>query len=87
MIGAPQAIEPLRDMLRQGDDDLAIRAAEALARMRDWSGKRIILRLLIQEGPASRRAARALGLLVGRDFRACAEGVVAAREYVKQHEI
>jgi len=87
MIGASQAIQPLREMLRQRDDNLTLRAAEALARMGDWSGKGVIIRLLLREGLASRRAARALGFLVGRDFRASAEGVEEAREYIRQHQI
>ncbi|MGQ9651645.1 MAG: hypothetical protein ACUVXJ_16180 [Phycisphaerae bacterium] len=47
----------------------------------------MILRLLILEGPVSRRAAQALGLLVGRDFRPNAEGVEQARKYAQEHDL
>lgn len=87
MIGTPQAIEPLRQLLTHRDTELAIRAAEALARMGDWSGKRVIKRALQEDGPASRRAARALGFLVKIDFRPCAEGVAEAREYLRHNVI
>jgi hypothetical protein len=87
MLKTPQGLEPLKQLLLHGDDEVAIRAAEALARMSNWSGKRVILRLLIQEGPPSRRAARALGFLVGRDFHPSAEGVAEARVYARQHDL
>lgn len=87
MMGHPEALEPLQQLLHHEDDAVAVRAAEALARLGSWSGKHVILRLLILEGPVSRRAARALGLLVGRDFRPNAEGVEQARKYAQEHDL
>lgn len=87
MLGNSEALEPLQRLLPHRDDGVAIRAAEALARLGNWSGKQVVCRLLAREGPASRRAARALGLLVNRDFRPNAEGVEQARRYLQHHDV
>lgn len=87
MLGVPQAVGPLQQLLSHPEDEVAVRAAEALARMGSWGGKRVLLRLITREGPASRRAARALGMLVGCSFAPTAEGVTAARQYLRIHDI
>jgi len=87
MLGSPEALEPLQQLAQNPEDEVAVRAAEALARLGSWSGKHVISRLLIREGPVSRRAARALGLLVGCDFRPNAEGVEQARKYLRDHDL
>ena len=87
LLGLSQALEPLQDLLHHQDDEVAARAAMALARMGSWTGKRVLMRLIIREGPASRLAAKALGMLVGRDFHPNAEGVLQARQYLRQHDL
>ena len=82
-IRAVQAVGPLRRLLHHQDEDIALRAAEALARAEDRSGLRVVLRVLWNDAPRNRRAARALGVMVGQDFRPNPEGVAAARRYAK----
>ena len=82
-----RAIEPLRDLLRHKDDDVALRAAEALGRMNDQSGIRVVARILRGDTSLNRRAARALGAIVGHPFRATTEGVAAARCYLKAKKV
>ena len=84
---ATQAVDDLRRLLRHGNPEVSLRAAVALGRIGDGSGLRVVARVLQEEGPLGRRAARALGLIVGQPFRANAAGVTAARNYVKTHKI
>jgi len=79
------AIQPLRGLLQHRDDEVALRAAAALGRLGDTSGVRVIGRVLHTDSHLARRAAYTLGMVVGRKFRANAEGVTEAREYLKQH--
>ena len=80
-----EAIQPLRVLLQHSDDEVALRAAAALGRLGDTSGVRVIGRVLHTDSHLSRRAAYTLGIVVGKKFRANAEGVAEAREYLKQH--
>ncbi len=80
-----EAIQPLRVLLQHRDDEVALRAAAALGRLGDTSGVRVIGRVLHTDSHLSRRAAYTLGIVVGKKFRANAEGVAEAREYLKQH--
>lgn len=84
---ATQAIDDLRRCLRHANLELRLRAAEALGRMGNKSGLGVVARILREDGPLSRRAARALGMIVGQPFRANAGGVAAARNYIKTHRI
>jgi HEAT repeat protein len=83
LMRASQALKPLRALLRQPDEDIAVRAAEALGRLGDQSGLRLVIRLLLKESQLTRRAARALGAIVGKEFHPNAEGVEQARGYVQ----
>jgi len=80
-----EAIQPLRALPQHRDDEVALRAAAALGRLGDKSGVRVVARVLHTDSHLSRRAAYTLGIIVGEKFRANAEGVAEAREYLKQH--
>jgi len=80
-----EAIQPLRVLLQHRDEEVALRAAAALGRLGDKSGIRVIGRILHTDSHLSRRAAYTLGIVVGKKFRANAEGVAEACEYLKQH--
>ncbi len=84
---AQQAIPSLVNMLKSPSDDVALWAAHALGRLGDQRGLRVAARLLDGETPLGRRAARTLGIIVGREFRPNPEGVSAARSYVRENRI
>ena len=77
-----EAAPRLRNLIKDEDSTLALRAAESLGKMDDKSGLRLVTRMLRSDGPISRPAARALGVILGQSFRPNAEGVAAARRYV-----
>ena len=64
---------------------VAISAAEALGRLGDRRGLRLAAEYLVSDRPLNRRAARAVGVIVGQDFRPNSEGLTAARAYLKKH--
>jgi HEAT repeat protein len=84
---ATEAAEPLRELLRHEDPEVAIRAAETLGKMDDRSGLGVLARYVRSDTSLNRRAARALGIMLGQRFRPNAEGVAAARRYLKVNKI
>lgn len=86
-LNAKQAIAGLQELLRHDKSEVALHAAEALGRMGDKSGLRYLARLVKSDSPLNRRAARALGIVLGRSFRPNSEGVEAARRYLKGKKI
>ena len=84
---ATEAIDSLRRLLRHANEEVALSAAEALGRMDDTSGCRIAARLVSKESPINRAAARTLGIILNQHFRPNAEGVAAARRYLKKHKM
>ncbi len=84
---ATEAAEPLRELLRHEDPEVAIRAAETLGKMDDKSGLGVLMRCVRSDTSLNRRAARALGVLLGQRFRPNSEGVAAARRYLKVNKI
>lgn len=84
---AKEALEPLAELLKGRTEDLALRAAEALGRLGDQRGLRIAAEIVRRDTPANRRAARALGIIVGQEFRPNSDGVTAARRYLKEKKI
>jgi hypothetical protein len=83
----PEGVEPLKRMLKHDADEVAVAAAEALARFKDDSGRRVAVRILRGDTKLTRRAARALGMIVGQNFRPNADGVAAARAYAKKNRL
>jgi HEAT repeats/PilZ domain len=83
LMRTPQAMEPLRALVRDTNKEVAVRAAEALGRLGDQTGLRLCIRHVLMEGELSRRAAKALGAIVGKEFRPNAEGVEQARRYLR----
>ncbi len=84
---ATEAIAPLRELLRHEDPEVAIRAAETLGKMDDRSGLGVLTRCVRSDTSLNRRAARALGIMLGQRFRPNPEGVAAARRYLKANKI
>jgi hypothetical protein len=84
---ATNAVGALRKLLHHRDDEVALRAAEALCRLEDDGGMRRVVRILREDSPQNRRAARVLGMLTGQEFRPNASGVAAARKYVKTYNL
>jgi HEAT repeat protein len=81
------AIEAIRNLLQHPNEDVALRAALALAQMKDKSGLRVASRILQSDSPLNRRAARTLGVIVGRGFRPNSVGLAAARKYLATNHI
>jgi hypothetical protein len=80
---ATQAVERLRALLDKPNVRVALSAAEALLGMGDKSGHEVAARYVRGESTLNRRAARVLGMIVGRSFPATSEGVAAARQYLQ----
>lgn len=83
LLRASQAVEPLRNLLEHKDKKLALRVAGALGRMGDESGLRVVARVVHSDADLNRQAACVLGIIVGTKFRPNAEGISAARRYLK----
>lgn len=84
-VGAKQVVEaiaPLKEMLRDPSGAIALEAAGALGQLGDSSGLPMVSRVLYEEGPNARLAARTLGDIFGQRFAATREGVKAARRYL-----
>ncbi len=81
------AIEPIKALLEHKNPEVALRAAIALGRLKDQSGLAVAIRLLRRDNPQTQFAAFALGIIVGQRFRRSAEGVAAARQYIKQYKL
>lgn len=86
-LGIDQAIEPLKDLLSRDDGNVALRAAVALARLKDSSGRALAIRRVREDGPHAGLAAFALGLIEGCRFRPNRGGVEEARRYLKRRKI
>jgi len=80
---AAQAVERLRALLDKPSVRVALCAAEALVGMGDKSGYDAVAHCVRGEAVFNRRAARVLGMIVGRSFPATSEGVAAARQYLQ----
>jgi hypothetical protein len=81
-MGTKQAIEPLKVLLQHLEDEVAVRAAEALGKLGDPSGRRVAARVVRTENPTAVRAAKTLGIIVGRTFRPTLEGLGEARAFL-----
>lgn len=77
------AARGLKALLNDPVERIAIRAAGALGRLGDKSGLSKVISALRHDGPASRLAAKAFGEITGHNYAASAEGVRAARRYLK----
>lgn len=86
-MGLADAAEQLAELLKSKSELVAISAAEALGRLGDRRGLRLAAEYLVSDRPLNRRAARAVGVIVGQDFRPNSEGLTAARAYLKQHSL
>jgi len=84
---ATQAVDYLQRLLQHQDDEVVLRSAEALGRMGNHSGLGAVARVVRSQTALSHRAARTLGIIVGRKFRPNAEGVTAARRYLKANKL
>ena len=82
-----EARAPLKELLRHSDHRVALRAAEALGNLGSKDGLRLVARLVRSDEPINRRAARALGVILGQPFRPNNEGVATARRYLKAKRI
>jgi len=80
---AQEATGSLKDLLRHGHDEVALSAAEALGSLGDQDGLRLVVRFLHSDEAINRRAARAIGVILGQRFSANSEGVASARRYLK----
>ena len=74
-------------MLQHTNEDVALRAALALAQMKDKSGLRVASRILQSDSPLNHRAARTYGVIVDRNFRPNSAGLAAARKYLSANRI
>lgn len=83
-MGTKQAIEALKLLLQNVQDEVAIRAAEALGRLGDKAGRRVAARLVRSQTAIAVRAAKTLGIIVGRSFRPTVEGLNEARAFLKK---
>lgn len=81
-MGTKQAIEALKPLLQNVEDEVAIRAAEALGRLGDKAGRRVAARLVRSQTAIAVRAAKTLGIIVGRPFRPTVEGLKEARAFL-----
>lgn len=81
------AKEQLAGLLQSKTELVALSAAEALGRLGDQRGLRLVAQYVMSERTLNRRAARALGVIVGQEFRPTSEGLAAARSYIKQKKI
>ncbi len=82
LLQAKEAIDPLRGLVGSDNDELAIRAAEALFALGDKVGRRVAVNLVQRDIDLNRRAARLLGQIDGHTFRPNDEGVAKARKYL-----
>lgn len=78
-----EASGKLRKLLTSQDESLALRAASSLGQLGDESVMPYIVRMVVNDGPHTRLAARMLGTILGKRFPANAEGVSAARRYIE----
>ena len=84
---APEATSALKKLTKTGDAKAALRAATALGRLGDRSGLALVVGYLKEGGQHAKLAARALGAIVGQDFRPTRQGVAAARRYAKAEKL
>lgn len=87
MMRATEAVDHLKKLLRDKSQEVGLHAAVGLFELGDKSGLLLIGSVLRSDSELNRRAARALGIIVGQKFRPNAEGVKAARRYAKSHGI
>ncbi len=80
---ATMAVSPLKGLLESRNGELALRAAAALGRLKDRSGLPVAIRYLRRDGPHTRLAALAFGMIVGQQFHVNDDGVAKARRYLK----
>lgn len=83
-LNVPEAREELAELLQSKHETLVLSAAQALGRMGDQRGLRMVAQVVNSESPLNRRAARALGFIVGQEFRPNSDGLAAARAYLKK---
>lgn len=83
LLGLHEASGKLRKRLKDSDETLMLRAAASLAQLGDDGALPHVVKLVEGDGPNVRLAARVLGTILGRRFPANAEGVSAARRYIK----
>ncbi len=76
------AVDPLRNLLKDENLKLALRAAAALGRMEDRSGLRLAVKTLDSKLPEARLAAQVVGEITGHKFAANREGIKAAKRYI-----
>lgn len=81
--GATEVIAPLKDLLGDSQGEVALHTAEALGRMGCDDGLRVVMHFLNGKTELNRRAAVALGVIMGTAFRPNSKGVDAARNYAK----
>jgi hypothetical protein len=83
-LDARTAIDPLTELLKHKKPEVALRIAAVLGRLGDRSGIAVIRRHLAKNSPHARAAARALGVIVGRQFRLNSAGIAEARLHLKK---
>lgn len=86
-MGAHETKDELGELLKSKSELVAVSAADALGRLGDQRGLRVVAECLQTDSEMAPRAARALGVIVGRKFRPNSEGVEAARAYIKRHKL
>ncbi len=78
------AVGSLCQLITHDDDAVALSAAEAVAGLRDDSGRRAATLVSRADTRLGRRAARVIGLIAGQNFRPSAGGVASACPYRRQ---
>lgn len=78
-----EASVKLRKRLQDADASIMLRAAAALSQLGDDSAVAAVVKVVQEDGPHLRLAARTLGTMLGMRFPGNAEGVAAARRYIK----
>ncbi len=82
-----EASGKLHKRLKDSDVTIMLRAAASLAQLGDENATAHVVKVVQGDGPHVRLAARILGTILGQRFPGNAEGVAAARRYIKARSL
>lgn len=84
---AVDSVGALKELLTTADAKVSLQVAAALGQIGDRGGLAFVVGYLNDDGPHTKLAARALGIIVGQNFRPTRQGVIEARRYINTNKL